>query len=65
MIDILERWRKPYVIQLVGSESGNATTLDFLRFRTDEDAQEWVATHDRSVAGLTFYRVIDTRVAKR
>jgi hypothetical protein len=64
MFDTLARWRRPYVLQLVGAESGNATTLDFLRFRTKEDAQEWIANHDKAVAGLTFYRVLDTRASK-
>lgn len=63
-MELLDRWRRPWVIQIIGTESGNATMLDFLRFKTEDEAAEWIEKQPLG-AGLTYYRALDTRVSRR
>lgn len=46
------RWfgRYRYEAVIVGEESGNVTRLEFVRFRTEEAAQAWVAQMNRDEA---------------
>lgn len=43
----LTRWRKQWTIAIVGQESGNVSLLPFLRFRTREQAERWIAEQSR------------------
>lgn len=61
MFEALARWRKPYVVQLVGAETGTTTTLDFLRFRTPDEAEDWIKNQKVYPSSLTFYQVADER----
>lgn len=65
MFEALDRWRKPYVVQLVGSESGVATTLDFLRFGSHDEAEDWISKQKVYPSSLTFYQVVDERITRR
>lgn len=54
-MSLIERWRRRfgphrYEAVIVGGASGNVTRLTFVRFRTEEAAQAWVAQMNRDQA---------------
>lgn len=50
-----------YSVVLVGKESGTVAVLDWLRFKSAEEAQSWVDERPYTGLGLTEYRVVDMR----
>lgn len=66
----LERWlldRKPYSVALVGIHSGSTSPpLDFLRFKTYEEAEHWILSQEllgthHTLGMTTEYVVVDLR----
>lgn len=53
--------RKPWSVELVGVESGTVSPpIRFLRFRTREDAEDWIDKIPSTVHPLTFWRPVLT-----
>lgn len=65
---LLHHWllnRKPYSVALVGITTGRTSPpLDYLRFRTYEEAERWILEHHlfgTHPLGMTDYTVVDLR----
>lgn len=65
---LLYRWllnRKPYSVALIGLHSAAVSPpLDYLRFRTYEEAEQWILSHQLfgdHTLGMTDYIVVDLR----
>ncbi len=53
-------WRYRYQVVIIGTESGNRTSLPFVRFRDYHKAHRWCARMNMdhaSIDGLTYYNV--------
>lgn len=69
---LVQRWqlnRKPYTVALIGIHSGSISPpLDFLRFKTYDEAEQWILAHNllgSHSLGMTDYIVVDLRLAEQ
>lgn len=51
------RWRREWTVEVIGTISGRATKVTFLRFRTQRAAEQWIHEHQVNDE-LTFWRAV-------
>lgn len=54
---VTRHWRREWTIEVVGTISGRATKVTFLRFGSQKAAEQWIHEHQLNDE-LTFWRAV-------